>query len=187
MPNVLLVCTANLCRSPIAEHLLRAQLAGRAEGWAVRSAGVLAQDGRELLGDTAAALRRRGVRVADDWRSHALDDRWARWSDLVLTATEEHAGTVVRRYPATARRCFPLGRFAALLELAGGTAPTDDVAPLIDAVVRARALTQPRSARQDDITDPLGGSPEVFDRCADRIEAALRAISTRIGVAHGQG
>jgi len=41
--GVLFVCTANHCRSPIAEHLLRRELASRDLDWSVASAGTRAE------------------------------------------------------------------------------------------------------------------------------------------------
>ena len=46
MPAVLFVCSANQCRSPMAEVLFREHLEqmGLADGWRVESAGVWAMD-----------------------------------------------------------------------------------------------------------------------------------------------
>lgn len=45
MPSVLFVCTANMCRSPMAMVLFRRRLdqAGLASGWRVESAGAWAR------------------------------------------------------------------------------------------------------------------------------------------------
>ena len=64
--SVLCVCTANVCRSPAAELLLRAGLRSRlgdavAEQVVVTSAGTWATPRRPIEPGTAAALRRAGM------------------------------------------------------------------------------------------------------------------------------
>lgn len=63
--GILFVCTANICRSPMAEHLLRGSLAalldtGGAIRFDVSSAGILGWDGEPMDPAAAAELRRLG-------------------------------------------------------------------------------------------------------------------------------
>ena len=48
------VCTANVCRSPLAERVVRARLADR--GW-LASAGTRATDGQPMCGVSASLLQ----------------------------------------------------------------------------------------------------------------------------------
>ena len=71
MPTVILVCTGNLCRSPMAEALLRARLARDEvrENWQVGSAGVWTVDGR--LASTRAVGRWLWSATAPTWTTRA--------------------------------------------------------------------------------------------------------------------
>ncbi|MGB9521787.1 MAG: low molecular weight phosphatase family protein, partial [Anaerolineales bacterium] len=45
MPSVLFVCTANQCRSPLAQGLFQLALNGQLSGWRIDSAGTWAVNG----------------------------------------------------------------------------------------------------------------------------------------------
>ena len=60
--RVLVVCTGNICRSPMAEHLLRAGLAARGvEGVEVSSAGTHGLVGEPVQQHASAVLTERGI------------------------------------------------------------------------------------------------------------------------------
>jgi protein-tyrosine phosphatase len=58
---VLVLCTGNICRSPMAEVLLRARLATLRPGLAVSSAGLAAPQGRPADPTAVALLAERGL------------------------------------------------------------------------------------------------------------------------------
>jgi protein-tyrosine phosphatase len=58
--TVLVICTGNICRSPLAERLLRARIATDAD-IRVESAGTHGLTGRPIDRDSATALRELGV------------------------------------------------------------------------------------------------------------------------------
>jgi protein-tyrosine-phosphatase len=69
MPEVVFVCYGNICRSPIAEALLRRALderLGPGHDWVVSSAGVGATDGTVASRGTKDVLSARGI----DFRHH---------------------------------------------------------------------------------------------------------------------
>jgi protein-tyrosine-phosphatase len=84
MPTLLLICTANQCRSPLAEVLLRRALtAAGMTDWSVSSAGTWAEDGRAADTRTQA--------VAAEWdldlsrhRARRVDGPMLAEADLVL-------------------------------------------------------------------------------------------------------
>jgi protein-tyrosine phosphatase len=88
MPSVLFVCTANICRSPMAEALLKARRAGfsdAADFQNVASAGVRAGPrGQPIDARAAAALQRANLSVDKKWRSQrVLAEHFERY-DLIL-------------------------------------------------------------------------------------------------------
>lgn len=96
-PSVLLVCTANICRSPMAEAVLKSLgVFGQ-----VRSAGVHAGPrGVSVDARAARALQRRGYALERRWRSSALPAaaELQRY-DLVLAMEQEHLLALRERCP----------------------------------------------------------------------------------------
>jgi len=61
MRSVLFVCTANICRSPMAMGLMRLRAASDTEEWRIESAGIFAQPGYPPAYNTLEVLRTRGI------------------------------------------------------------------------------------------------------------------------------
>jgi len=89
---IIAVCTANICRSPMAEALLRHALRAEPEplrSCKVISAGVAAQPGSKMSENSRAALAKVGLRI-EEHRSRLLDSELAARADLILCMTESH-------------------------------------------------------------------------------------------------
>ncbi|MDQ3250279.1 MAG: low molecular weight phosphotyrosine protein phosphatase [Chloroflexota bacterium] len=101
MKRILLVCTANICRSPIAAGLLRARLAtaGLAEGVEVRSAGVQALVGERASPVGVALLATRGIDISRHVASSVTEDDLQQ-ADLVLVMSERHRQSLFHYSPA---------------------------------------------------------------------------------------
>ncbi|NMO90524.1 low molecular weight protein-tyrosine-phosphatase [Actinomycetospora sp. TBRC 11914] len=94
--SVVTVCTGNICRSPMAEVILRAALtdAGLADRVVVTSAGVGDWHVGEPMDRRAAAtLADRGY--GTDHVARQIDETTAE-ADLVLAATTDHARDLIR-------------------------------------------------------------------------------------------
>ena len=98
---ILAVCTANICRSPIMEVLLRARLDD--EEFEVASAGTQGWDRQPMDGMAAMELMRLG-HSNTNFRSHAIDTYLVDSADLILTATRSHRSAVLEITPAALRR-----------------------------------------------------------------------------------
>jgi protein-tyrosine-phosphatase len=61
MKSVLFVCTANMCRSPLAEGLFLKKLGEEKDGWRVESAGTWATEGTPASQKSLQVLTERGV------------------------------------------------------------------------------------------------------------------------------
>ena len=108
--NVLIVCHANVCRSPAAEQLFRAGLYERAPSrkGSFHSAGLRAREGADMDPVMQRLLAERGVAVGKH-RSRRLTSRLVRDADLVLV-TEHHQVSAVERIEPTARgKVYALG------------------------------------------------------------------------------
>jgi len=103
--HILVVCTGNICRSPMAEALLRHALAGQAEplkSLKVLSAGVAARPGDPISENSVVALRKVGIK-ADHQVARALTQELLDDSLLVLGMTESHRAIIkMRARPAPA-------------------------------------------------------------------------------------
>lgn len=177
--RVLHVCTGNLCRSPMAELLLRAGLQARdVTGVEVTSAGTHGLTGCPADPDALLALQARGV-DGSAFRARELAAPDVQQADLILAATREHRAAAVVLDPGAAARTFTLLEFARLAAEVDPTAlptgPAADRALALVALVRAqRGRVRPARPGDDDLPDPYRGPRAGFERCAASIEAALR-------------
>lgn len=189
MSRILIVCTGNTCRSPMAEAMLRRMAEERGLDVEVRSAGVSTADGLPISSYAAVALQRRNVPLPGG--STSLSGREAAWADLILTMTAGHKRAVVERFPETADKIYTLKEFA----LSGDAAMDDleEAERLYAEWQTKRALGQTaadevlerlrelQSRLPDfDIADPYGGPPELYERSADEIAAALAAALDKL-------
>ncbi|MGI8415389.1 MAG: low molecular weight phosphatase family protein [Nakamurella sp.] len=174
--RILIVCTANICRSPMAEHLLRMALDqdSRIE---VTSAGIRGFDNAPMDPPAAAQLRRLGGDPTG-FRSRPLTDQMCELADLILTATRVHRSAVLERVPRALRRTFTLPEFAAAMSTIRREQP--DATDLADMVRRA-AFARGRIAVENyDVADPYGGPVETHRAVAEMIRAAAQTIAQHL-------
>jgi len=89
MPSVLFVCTANICRSPMAMALFRSRVENAQDEWRVESAGTWAMEGRPPAKFTQAVLQTRGLDVSDH-RSRSVSKEMLSEFNLILTMENNH-------------------------------------------------------------------------------------------------
>ncbi len=179
--RVLFVCTANHCRSPIAEQLLQSAITQRFAGkgeWAVESAGTDIPGPWPLHPSAATVLAERIPAVAEHY-SRQLKPAMIQRADLVLTATRKHRGIVVSSVPAAVGRTFTILQFARLCEQVSpitGVEPGEAGRLLIVEAKLARSSLQPVPGEDDDLPDPMGRGLAEFEVCADRVQDAVDRI-----------
>jgi protein-tyrosine phosphatase len=154
--RVMTVCTGNICRSPMAEVVLRRRLedAGLGDLVEVTSSGISDEErGNPIDHRAQRVLREHGYPVPRrSARQVAPTDLTA--TDLVLAMTSVHAQALRRlaRTPDIARRVLMYRSF-------------DPAAPPVGS---AEHLL--------DIADPWYGGAADFELCLDQVEAAADAI-----------
>jgi len=179
--RVLFVCTANHCRSPIAEQLLEFATAQRFAGqieWAVESAGTDIPGPWPLHPSAASVLAKRIGVVAEHY-SRQLKPAMIQRADLVLTATRKHRGVVVSSVPAAVGRTFTILQFARLCDQVGPITEgnSGDIGQnLVVEAKLARSSVQPVPGEDDDLPDPMGRGIAEFEVCADRLQDAIDRI-----------
>lgn len=184
MPEVLVVCTANICRSPMAAALLRSWIDHHAPHVAddlrITSAGVHARDGHPATAHMVAIADRWDLDL-DAHRSRRLDADRASRAGLVITMEAAHRDAVARLTPGLAGRTFTLRELAEL---------TDHVDPdehaSLDDWVRGLHAARPRVwVEVTDVEDPYGGPAAGYEPTAaeltelvERVAPALTTVVT---------
>ena len=107
MPTrVLMVCQGNICRSPMAEALLRARVAGVQVG----SAGIAALVGAPADPLAQAVMREKGIDLSSH-RARQLTPELIAHVDLVLVMESAQLRMIERHAPAARGKVQRLGRF----------------------------------------------------------------------------
>jgi tRNA threonylcarbamoyl adenosine modification protein (Sua5/YciO/YrdC/YwlC family) len=143
---VLLVCTGNTCRSPMAEVIMRRLISEKLNctdaeleqrNIIVASAGIAAAPGCGPSPEAVAVVKEKGLDLASH-ASQPLTEKLVRHADLILAMTAGHRHAIERRWPEASERIH--------------------------------------NVRSDggDINDPIGGSANVYRECATEVENALR-------------
>jgi protein-tyrosine phosphatase len=176
--NILLVCVANVCRSPLAERVLALrlqELLGQgASAIGVSSAGVLSLVGSPMDDLAAEQLRRLGG-DPDGFESTQWTSSMSENADLVLTATRELRSRVLEETPRVLRRTFTIPEFAAL---AGSEVfRARRVTGPADLVARAAASRGSVVLGSYDVPDPVGRSRHVHEEVADLLDRDCTAIA----------
>lgn len=113
MKHILIVCTANICRSPMAAALLRQRLAGLglAGEVEVKSAGVFAQEGQEASRPAITVLAERNVPLSGH-RSLAVSLELLAEADIVLVMEEAHRRSLFYLAPQHLGKVFLLAEMS---------------------------------------------------------------------------
>lgn len=166
---ILVVCTANICRSPLAELLLAARLDLRR--FEVASAGVRGWHDQPMDPAVQEQARRLGLEP-DGFRSRPLQREHVAVADLVLTATREHRGGVLDLDPTALRRTFTLREFAAVAP----AVESDDLPTL----VRTAASHRSTAPKDVDVPDPYRTDASTHHRVADMIDEATGLVARHL-------
>jgi protein-tyrosine phosphatase len=123
--NLLVVCAANVCRSPLAEYLLSTALPSipEFEGHSVSSAGAKATAGAAICGLVEARLGPDGADFSAAHRARALTREMIGDAAIVLTASTSERAAVALLDPTARPRTFTIREAVALAEADGPPAP----------------------------------------------------------------
>ena len=176
--GVLVLCTANVCRSPAAAALLRRRLAGARPAVPVSSAGLL-PGGSPALPEMRAVMDGYGADLAGHVsRTVAAPDLAG--AALVIAMAREHLRHAVVLAPECWPVAFTLKELLRRGERAGPRRPGETVPGWLARVHEGREKRALLGASpEDDVPDPAGGPPEGYAATAgllDRLTARLAGL-----------
>lgn len=112
--RILTVCVGNICRSPIAEYVLRARLDDPRV--VVESAGIAAVPGARIDPRAQRVLERHGI-DSDSHVARRLERGMLESADLVLTMERSQLDFIRAFSPAATGKTFLLGRWQGEFEI----------------------------------------------------------------------
>jgi protein-tyrosine-phosphatase len=144
---IIAVCTANICRSPMAAALLQHALAAQAEplrSLPVISAGVAARTGEPVSENSVYALKKVGIDISQH-RAQPLTQRMLDEAFAVICMTESHRAMIEVQAEPVPKNIFLFREF---------------VAGLVD----------------KEIGDPYGGPLRVYEAARDEMVEAIPSL-----------
>jgi protein-tyrosine phosphatase len=163
--EVLVLCTANQCRSPMAEVLLRDRLAAAGVDAVVRSAGDL-PGGVRVSPGSVKAMATRGLSLAQHV-SQTITPAMVRTADLVVAMGRRHLRSAVALVPDAFGRTFTLKELVRRASAIGPRPAQEPFEAWLERVHagRERAGLLGEDAR-DDVADPMGGPARLYEATA---------------------
>lgn len=149
--TIMTVCTGNICRSPMAEIILRARVEERGLGSRIRvlSTGVSDEEHSHPIDPRAVrVLKKRGYPIPAHHFAHRITDDEIAVTDLFLPMTADHMRMLLREIPASDRSKVHMYR----------------------SFDPAFVKNPPRRDDVMDLVDPWYGGPHDFEVAIDQID-----------------
>jgi len=144
---ILIVCTANICRSPMAAALLQHFLAGQNEplkSLPVVSAGIAARQGDPISDNAAVAMKRVGLDVSRH-ASQPVTQQLLDGALAVFCMTESHRAMIQLQFERVPKHLYLFREF---------------LPPPVD----------------PEVNDPYGGPLNVYETCRDNLVEAVPSV-----------
>ena len=198
-PRVLLVCTANICRSPAAARLLAGRLGSSIE---FVSRGTRSVPGAGMCKVSASWMLMNGGEPAGGHISRQLELADIKASTLILTASQRHRTKVIELRPSAQVRTFTLAQAARIAQwrmteggqfnsgMPAGADLPDRLLWLVEELDAHRgAAPRPVPESADDLPDPHHGAnhSDVFSSLLTAVDTFCAPLLTpRAGLSTGQ-
>lgn len=162
--HIVTVCAGNICRSPMAEYLIRHEAGQRhLTDITVSSAGTLRLPERSIDPTCGGLLERHGI-DATAFRSTVCSRSIISDADLVLCFTQELMSDILRDNPAAILRTFLITDFANMCdaEVAQGGPEGRTASERLASVISDAPLLRPTLPDAEEIADPYHQEQSVY-------------------------
>lgn len=175
--EILVVCTGNVCRSPMGELML-ANYLKTDSSIHVSSAGTRGLPGVPIHPSSGRLMRAAGIDPSG-FRSRRLTEAIAEDADLILCFERKHRERIVLVAPQALNNTFLFTEFADICQYCGehGLVKGDTMAERLQTVIGEAPMVRPLlSSTADDIADPIGKDFEHFRTAAIETNTAIVTI-----------
>lgn len=170
--RVLFVCTANICRSPMAAALFAKSAHAHDATDALAASGGFLEGGRAVHEHVTTILDTQGIDVSQK-RSQRLSASLVDPADLILTMTSEHARGVVSQFPRSIERVYTLRHFGSVVT---PRARHDSTTEWLHAINDANRRAYLGDDILLDIPDPIGHPLKAFQGLAVELDSTISWI-----------
>ena len=175
-----MVCTGNICRSPMVEAFIRHELEARGiDGISVESSGISGWEESPATAEAIDALQEYGLDLSEH-RARRFDPPMANSADLVVALSAEHRDAVAQVAPEAVSRTFTLKELVHLLGAVHLSSPDGNADHALRVSVMAaadrRAEDADRGLLDEDVSDPIGLGIETYRALAWEIQDLSRRM-----------
>ncbi len=111
--RIVFVCEGNVCRSPMAEALLKDfLLAKKIDGVEVSSCGLRAQDGANAHSELESVIGEEAYRQLSNFNSRTISEKIVGEADYLLAMEDRHVRDIKARFPEAKGKTFTIMEFA---------------------------------------------------------------------------
>lgn len=190
--SIMTVCSGNICRSPLAEGLLRAGLAA-IPTIEFSSVGAIARDGEPVTDEILGIGRANGVDLSQH-HARYMTERLVGGADLLFAMARSHRRAIVELVPRKVAVTFTLREFARLaaqisdeeiVAVAGRFDTTrDKLRAMVTLTGSRRGQSEaPASPDDDDVIDPYRRDDDTYTLSASQIIPAVDQVVHTLSLA----
>ncbi|HVE45261.1 MAG TPA: hypothetical protein VNA57_00745 [Acidimicrobiales bacterium] len=170
-----MICTGNICRSPMVEAFLRHRLEGLGVEAKVHSAGLLGP-GNPAPHEGVSALDAMGLDTSTH-RSRRISEHLLTPADLILGMAREHVRETVRMAPETWPRTFTLKELVRRGEERGARPQDQSFEDWLAKLHAGRSHNDMVGySPDDDVADPIGRGAAYYRRTAEELDDLVRRL-----------
>ncbi len=175
---ILIVCTGNICRSPLAAAFLQDQFERLSPGrFDVSSAGTHGVVNGAAPARILEAASELGLTL-DEFRGRLLSTEMLTQADLILTMERGHRSIAVQMEPRALKRAFTVREFARIVPSIAPELGIPAEQRWQSLVALAQRYRQPTSGRldEDDVIDPYGRPARTYREMTEQLMPALHSL-----------